>query len=147
MAYTYSDFLKKAQATNTLKDFDPDELELDWTRPCEELRLAEPYPEYGIAAASLKAEANSATTSAQRAIANEAAAQLKASYNGFTGSYQDEIDDILDQLDKYPDFSYDQEAPEYDNKYEEEQDAILDQIGKYPDFSWDQEAPTYTNPY
>ena len=136
MAYTYSDFLKKAQATNTLKDFDPDEL-----------RLAEPYPEYGIAAASLKAEANSATTSAQRAIANEAAAQLKASYNGFTGSYQDEIDDILDQLDKYPDFSYDQEAPEYDNKYEEEQDAILDQIGKYPDFSWDQEAPTYTNPY
>ena len=136
MAYTYSDFLKKAQATNTLKDFDPDEL-----------RLAQPYPEYGIAAASLKAEANSATTSAQRAIANEAAAQLKASYNGFTGSYQDEIDDILDQLDKYPDFSYDQEAPEYDNKYEEEQDAILDQIGKYPDFSWDKEAPTYTNPY
>ena len=28
MAYTYSDFLKKAQATNTLKDFDPDELRL-----------------------------------------------------------------------------------------------------------------------
>ena len=136
MAYSYTDFLKKARATNTLKDFDPDEL-----------RLAEPYPEYGIAAASLKAEANSAATSAQRAIANQAAAQLKASYNGFTGSKQDEIDDILDQLDKYPDFSWDQEAPEYDNQYEEEQDAILDQIGKYPDFSWDQEAPTYTNPY
>ena len=43
MAYSYTDFLKKARATNTLKDFDPDEL-----------RLAEPYPEYGIAAAMMR---------------------------------------------------------------------------------------------
>lgn len=136
MAYTYDDFLKKARASDTLKDFDQ-----------EELRLAQAYPEYGISAASLKQDEKIATTSAQRALANEAAAQLRTSYNGFTGSWQDEIDDILGQLDKYPDFSYDQEAPTYENKYEEEQDAILDQIGKYPDFSWDQEAPTYTNPY
>ena len=136
MAYTYEDFLKKARATDTLKDFDPDEL-----------RLTDPRPEYGIAATSFKQTANQASNPAQRAIAKQANAQLKASYNGFTGSYQDEIDDILDQIGKYPDFSYDEEAPEYDNKYEEEQDAILDQIGKYPDFSWDQEAPTYTNPY
>ena len=136
MAYTYEDFLKKARATDTLKDFNPDEL-----------RLTNPRPEYGIAATSFKQQANQASNPAQRAIAKQANAQLKASYNGFTGSYQDEIDDILDQIGKYPDFSYDQEAPEYDNKYEEEQDAILDQIGKYPDFSWDQEAPTYTNPY
>ena len=141
MAYTYTDFLKKAAASNTLKDFDPDEL-----------RLAQPNPDYGIAAASLKAEANTASTSAQRALANQAADQLAASYraasyNGFTGSKQEEIDNVLGQIGSFPDFSYDQQAPEYDNKYEEEQDAILDQIGKYPDFSWDQQAPTYTNPY
>lgn len=136
MAYTYTDFLNKARASNTLKDFDPDEL-----------RIAHPNPEYGIATASLKAEANTASTSAQRALANQAAAQLKASYNGFTGSKDQEIEDVLGQIGSFPDFSYDQQAPEYDNKYEEEQDAILDQIGKYPDFSYDEEAPTYTNPY
>lgn len=136
MAYTYTDFLKRAAVSNTLKDFDP-----------EELSLAKPYPEYGIAAASLKQEANTAATTAQRAIANQAAAQLKASYSGFTGSTDQEISDVLDQIGNYGDFEYGEEAPEYDNQYQEEQDAILDQIGKYPDFSWDQEAPTYTNPY
>lgn len=136
MAYTYTDFLKRAAVSNTLKDFDP-----------EELRLAKPYPEYGIAAVSLKQEANNAATTAQRAIANQAAAQLKASYSGFTGSTDQEIEDVLDQIGNYGDFEYDQEAPEYENQYQEEQDAILDQIGQYPDFSWDQEAPTYTNPY
>ena len=141
MAYTYDDFLKKARASDTLKDFDP-----------EELRLASSFPEYGISAASLKQDQKNATTSAQRALANEAAAQLAASYkaasyNGFTGSKQDEIDKILGEIGSFPDFSYDQEAPTYDNKYEDEQDAILDQIGKYPDFSYDEEAPTYTNPY
>lgn len=136
MAYTYTDFLKRAAVSNTLKDFDP-----------EELRLAKPYPEYGIAAVSLKQEANNAATTAQRAIANQAAAQLKQSYSGFTGSTDQEIEDVLDQIGNYGDFEYDQEAPEYENQYQEEQDAILDQIGQYPDFSWDQEAPTYTNPY
>ncbi|OUN17417.1 hypothetical protein B5G37_14405, partial [Pseudoflavonifractor sp. An85] len=141
MAYTYNDFLKKATDNGTLSSFTPDELS-----------LAKAYPEYGISAASLKQDQNTATTSAQRALANEAAAQLAASYkatsyNGFTGSKQDEIDKILGEIGSFPDFSWDQEAPTYDNKYEEEQDSILDQIGKYPDFSWDQEAPTYTNPY
>jgi len=136
MAYTYEDFLKKARASDTLKDFDQ-----------EELRLASSFPEYGISAASLKQDQKNASTSAQRALANEAAAQLRRSYNGFTGSRQDEIDDVLDQIGSFPDFSWDQKPPEYNNKYEDEQDAILDQIGKYPDFSWDQEAPTYTNPY
>ena len=105
MAYTYTDFLKKAAASNTLKDFDPDEL-----------RLAQPNPDYGIAAASLKAEANTASTSAQRALANQAADQLAASYraasyNGFTGSKQEEIDNVLGQIGSFPDFSYDQQAP------------------------------------
>ena len=103
MAYTYTDFLKKAAASNTLKDFDPDEL-----------RLAQPNPDYGIAAASLKAEANTASTSAQRALANQAADQLAASYraasyNGFTGSKQEEIDNVLGQIGSFPDFSYDQQ--------------------------------------
>lgn len=136
MAYTYNDFLKKAKDTGTLSNFTP-----------QEMSLAKAFPEYGISAASLKQEQNQATTSAQRALANEAARQLRTSYNGFVGSKDQEIEDVLDQIGKYPDFSWDQEAPTYENKYEEEQDSILDQIGKYPDFSWDQVAPTYTNPY
>ena len=136
MAYTYNDFLKKATDNGTLSSF-----------TAQELSLAKAFPEYGISAASLKQEQNTAATSAQRAIANQAAAQLRASYNGFTGSKQDEIDNVLGQIGSFPDFSYDQQAPEYDNKYEEEQDAILDQLDKYPDFSWDQQAPTYENPY
>ncbi|MBM6896867.1 hypothetical protein H9X86_05730 [Pseudoflavonifractor capillosus] len=136
MAYTYNDFLKKATDNGTLSSF-----------TAQELSLAKAFPEYGISAASLKQEQNTAATSAQRAIANQAAAQLRASYNGFTGSKQDEIDNVLGQIGSFPDFSWDQEAPTYENKYEEEQDAILDQLDKYPDFSWDQEAPTYENPY
>lgn len=136
MAYTYNDFLKKATDNGTLSSF-----------TAEELSLAKAFPEYGISAASLKQGENTATTSAQRALASEAAAQLKASYNGFVGSKDQEIEDVLDQIGSFPDFSWDQEAPVYDNKYEEEQNSILNQIGQYPDFSWDQEAPTYTNPY
>ena len=136
MAYTYDDFLKKARASDTLKDFDP-----------EELSLAKAFPEYGISAASLKQDQNAATTSAQRALATEAAAQLKASYNGFVGSKDQEIEDVLDQIGSFPDFSYDEEAPTYENKYEEEQDSVLDQIGNYEDFTYDKPAPTYQNPY
>lgn len=136
MAYTYTDFLRRAGISNTLKDFDLDEL-----------RLAKPYPEYGIATTSLKQDANTAATSAQRALANEAAAQLKASYNGFVGSKDQEIEDILGQIGSFPDFSYDEEAPTYENKYEQEQDEVLGQIGSYPDFTYDQQAPTYQNPY
>ena len=141
MAYTYNDFLKKATDNGTLSSFTADELS-----------LAKAYPEYGISASSLKLDQNTAATSAQRALANEAAAQLTASYraasyNGFTGSKQEEIDNVLGQIGSFPDFSWDQEAPTYENKYEQEIDDILGQIGSYEDFEYGQEAPTYQNPY
>lgn len=121
------------QIRKDLKPYDPGRID-----------TPKPVPEYAIAAASLK---SGATSTEQKALANQVSTQMAKSYNGFTGSKDQEIEDVLDQIGSFPDFSYDEEAPEYDNKYEEEQDAILDQIGKYPDFSWDQEAPTYTNPY
>ena len=127
----YKNYLDKIR--KDLKPYDPGRID-----------TPKPVPEYAIAAASLK---SGATTTEQKALANQVSTQMAKSYNGFTGSKDQEIEDVLDQIGSFPDFSYDHEAPEYDNKYEEEQDVILDQIGKYPDFSWDQEAPTYTNPY
>lgn len=78
-------------------------------------------------------------------LANEAANQLRSSYGNYMGgsdggSYYSQgkipgqIDAILDQINNYGSFTFDQEAPVYDNQYAEQQQALLDAILNREDF-------------
>ena len=50
-----------------------------------DLALAQAHPEAGLSLLSLKQDYGAATTAEQRALANEAANQIRASYGSYTG--------------------------------------------------------------
>lgn len=139
MAYTYDDFLTAAGSSGLLGEFSKADLD-----------TAMKYPEFGLSILSLKKDFRDATTDEQRLLANEAANQLRSSYGNYMGggdggSFYSEgkipgqIDSVLDQIDGFGSFSFDQEAPVYDNKYAEQQQALLDAILNREDFSWNKE--------
>ncbi|WP_297232204.1 hypothetical protein [uncultured Flavonifractor sp.] len=139
MAYTYDDFLAAAGSSGLLGEFSRADLD-----------TAMKYPEFGLSILSLKKDFRDATTDEQRLLANEAANQLRSSYGNYMGGgdggsfysqgkIPGQIDSVLDQIDGFGSFSFDQEAPVYDNKYAEQQQALLDAILNREDFSWNKE--------
>ena len=136
MPYSYDDFLSAATSSGLLGEFSQADLE-----------TAKKYPEFGLSILSLKRDYHDAATDEQKLLANEAANQLRSSYGNYMGgsdggSYYSQgkipgqIDAILDQINNYGSFSFDQEAPVYDNQYAEQQQALLDAILNREDFSW-----------
>ena len=63
------------------------------------------------------------------------------------GKIPGQIDAILDQINNYGSFTFDQEAPVYDNQYAEQQQAMLDAILNREDFSWSKETDPQWSSY
>lgn len=140
MPYSYDDFLSAATSSGLLGEFSRADLE-----------TAQRYPEFGLSILSLKKDYHDAATDEQRLLANEAANQLRSSYGNYRGGddgsryysqgkIPGQIDAILDQINNFGSFSFDQEAPVYDNQYAEQQQALLDAILNRPDFTWSKET-------
>lgn len=147
MPYSYDDFLSAATSSGLLGEFSQADLE-----------TAKKYPEFGLSILSLKRDYHDAATDEQKLLANEAANQLRSSYGNYMGgsdggSYYSQgkipgqIDAILDQINNYGSFTFDQEAPVYDNQYAEQQQAMLDAILNREDFSWSKETDPQWSSY
>lgn len=147
MPYSYDDFLSAATSSGLLGEFSQADLE-----------TAQRYPEFGLSILSLKKDYHDAATDEQRLLANEAANQLRSSYGNYRGGddgsryysqgkIPGQIDAILDQINNFGSFSFDQEAPVYDNQYAEQQQALLDAILNRPDFTWSKETDPLWSSY
>lgn len=147
MPYSYDDFLSAATSSGLLGEFSQADLE-----------TAKKYPEFGLSILSLKRDYHDAATDEQKLLANEAANQLRSSYGNYMGgsdggSYYSQgkipgqIDAILDQINNFGSFSFDQEAPVYNNQYAEQQQALLDAILNRKDFSWSKETDPQWSSY
>lgn len=145
--YTYDDFLSAAGSAGLLGEFSQADLD-----------TAMKYPEFGLSILSLKKDYNNATTDEQRLLANQAANQLRSSYGNYKGGgdgssfvsqgkIPGQIDDVLDQIYNFGSFSFDQEAPVYDNQYAQQQQALLDAILNREDFSWSKETDPQWSSY
>ena len=123
-----------------------------------DLDTAKKYPEFGYSILGLKQDIHKATTPEAKLLANEAANQLRSSYGGYTGGkygadyisdgkIPNQIDSVLDQINNFGSFSFDQDAPVYNNQYAEQQQALLDAIINRPDFSWSKETDPQWSSY
>ena len=145
-AYTYDDFLNAVNSSGLLHEFSKADLD-----------TAREHPEFGLSILSLKQDYHNATTDEQRLLANEAANQLRNSYGNYSGGddggyYIDQgkipgqVDNILDQIYNFGDFSYGS-APTYSNAYAQQQQQLLNDILNRPDFSYDRESDPVWHSY
>lgn len=137
--FTYDGFLTAASNAGLLGEFSQADLD-----------TARKYPEFGYSILGLKQDIHKATTPEAKLLANEAANQLRSSYGGYTGGkygadyisdgkIPNQIDSVLDKINSFGSFTFDQERPSYENQYAEQQQALLDAIINRPDFSWSKE--------
>lgn len=138
-SYTYDDFVKAANQKGLFQEFSQ-----------ADLQTAQRYPEFGMSILGLKKDIHKATTPEAKLLANEMANQLRSSYGGYTGGkygadyisdgkIPNQIDSVLDKINGFGSFNFDQERPSYENQYAEQQQALLDAIINRPDFSWSKE--------
>lgn len=135
MAYTYDDFLARLNASGLAGQFS----EYD-------LATAQRFPEFGISMLSLKQDYNNATTDVGRQMANTMAEQLRSSYGNYAGGgdggsyinlgrspsdYQSKygtlIDETMERLNNYGEFSYGA-APTYESRWDAQMQDILNQM-------------------
>lgn len=137
--FTYDGFLTAASNAGLLGEFSQADLD-----------TARKYPEFGYSILGLKEDIHKATTPEAKLLANERANQLRSSYGGYTGGkygadyisdgkIPNQIDSVLDKINGFGSFNFDQERPSYENQYAEQQQALLDAIINRPDFSWSKE--------
>lgn len=137
--FTYDGFINAASNAGLLGEFSQADLD-----------TARKYPEFGYSILGLKQDIHAATTPEAKLLANEAANQLRSSYGGYTGGkygadyisdgkIPNQIDSVLDKINGFGSFTFDQERPSYENQYAEQQQALLDAIINRPDFSWSKE--------
>ena len=138
-SYTYDDFVKAANQKGLFQEFSQ-----------ADLQTAQRYPEFGMSILGLKEDIHKATTPEAKLLANEMANQLRSSYGGYTGGkygadyisdgkIPNQIDSVLDKINGFGSFNFDQERPSYENQYAEQQQALLDAIINRTDFSWSKE--------
>ena len=103
MAYTYDDFLNAANSSGMLAKISE-----------SDLSLAKQYPEFGLSILSLTKDLDSATTAEQKLLATEAAEQLRSAYtsygSGGMGTYDAQINNLLQQAADYGSFNYGKET-------------------------------------
>ena len=145
--FTYDGFLTAASNAGLLGEFSQADLD-----------TARKYPEFGYSILGLKQDIHKATTPEAKLLANEAANQLRSSYGGYTGGkygadyisdgkIPNQIDSVLDKINGFGSFTFDQERPSYENQYAEQQQALLDAIINRPDFSWSKEEDPQWSSY
>lgn len=122
MAYTYDDFLKELNRTGAkLSDAD--------------METAKKHPEFGISLISLGEDFNKATTPEQKALAHNAAEELRKSYGGYYGGMDGSGYIAVPEQQKTGGV----QTPEYTNRYAEQQKQLLDELMNREDFSYDKE--------
>ena len=145
--FTYDGFLTAASNAGLLGEFSQADLD-----------TAKKYPEFGYSILGLKQDIHKATTPEAKLLANEAANQLRSSYGGYTGGkygadyisdgkIPNQIDSVLDKINGFGSFTFDQERPTYENQYAEQQQALLDAIINRPNFSWSKEEDPQWSSY
>lgn len=160
--FTYEQFQQAAQNSGLLNTFSQ-----------ADLSLAQKNPDAGMSILSAKQDYMNATTDEARALANQRAESVRASYGEYTGgtdgsgfhmtplspgsfewgdapsysggSYDDDIADLWDQSLNYGDFTYG-DAPTYTSRWDSTiQDMIKDILNR-EDFSYDPATdPLYQN--
>lgn len=146
-SYTYDDFVKAANQKGLFQEFSQ-----------ADLQTAQRYPEFGMSILGLKEDIHKATTPEAKLLANEAANRLRSSYGGYTGGkygadyisdgkIPNQIDGVLDQINNFGSFTFDQERPTYENQYAKQQQALLDAILNREDFSWSKEEDPQWSSY
>lgn len=144
---TYDGFINAASNAGLLGEFSPADLD-----------TAKKYPEFGYSILGLKQDIHAATTPEAKLLANEAANRLRSSYGGYTGGkygadyisdgkIPNQIDGVLDQINNFGSFTFDQERPTYENQYAKQQQALLDAILNREDFSWSKEEDPQWSSY
>lgn len=122
MAYTYDDFLKELNRTGAkLSDAD--------------METAKKHPEFGISLISLGEDFNKATTPEQKALAHNAAEELRKSYGGYYGGMDGSGYIAVPEQQKTGGV----QTPEYTDRYAEQQKQLLDELMNREDFSYDKE--------
>lgn len=104
MAYTYDNFVSAATAAGMMDSFTEDDL-----------NLARTNPEFGLSLVKLRQDANNATTTEQKLLAEEAQKQLRKVYStgsstgggSFVFDRQKELDNLTDKAVNQGPFSYD----------------------------------------
>ena len=145
--FTYDGFLTAASNAGLLGEFSQADLD-----------TAKKYPEFGYSVLGLKQDIHAATTPEAKLLANEAANRLRSSYGGYTGGkygadyisdgkIPNQIDGVLDQINNFGSFTFDQERPTYENQYAKQQQALLDAILNREDFSWSKEEDPQWSSY
>lgn len=150
--FTYDQFQQAAQNSGLLNQFSQADLD-----------LAQRYPDFGMSILTEKQNFANATTDEQRALANQRAEELRASYGNytggsdgsgftltplspgsfeyadaptFTGTYNDDINDLWNQQLNYGSFTYG-DAPTYNNRYDDTIQELIQGILDRKDFSYD----------
>ena len=145
--FTYDGFINAVSNAGLLGEFSQADLD-----------TAKKYPEFGYSILGLKQDIHKATTPEAKLLANEAANQLRSSYGGYTGGkygadyisdgkIPNQIDSVLDKINGFGSFTFDQERPTYENQYAKQQQALLDAIINRPDFSWSKEEDPQWSSY
>lgn len=145
--FTYDGFINAASSAGLLGEFSQADLD-----------TAKKYPEFGYSILGLKQDIHAATTPEAKLLANEMANQLRASYGGYTGGPKgadyvsvgkipNQIQDVLDEINDFGSFEFDQERPTYENQYAQQQEELLDAILNRPDFSWTKEEDPQWSSY
>lgn len=151
--YTYDQFRQAAESSGLLGEFSD-----------ADLSLAQRNPDAGMSLLSYKRDWHSATSDADRQLANLGAEGIRRSYGSYNGGgdggnyyleplspnmfeYPDApsfsggtnagtIQDLYDDMLNYGDFEYGS-APEYTNRWDDTITGLIDEILNRPDFSYD----------
>ncbi|MBQ4326962.1 MAG: hypothetical protein IJC32_00935 [Clostridia bacterium] len=161
--YSYADFEKLAREAGLYETFSD-----------ADLQLAKKNPDAGISLLTQKKNWRSATTDSARALANAEANRIRQEYgeysggidgSGYTitspspssfsfgnaptysGQYDDTMNNLLQSMINYGDYSYGGEKPVWDNKYGDIVDSKFNDIMNRPDFSYDHEKDPLFSQY
>ena len=130
--YTYDQFRQNAQNSGLLGEFSQ-----------ADLQMAQRNPDFGMSILKYKQDYHNATTDEARALANQNAENLRASWGSYTGG--DDGGSFAMDLLSPGHFQYGS-APTYENPYAGDIADLWQQQQNYGDFTYE-DAPTYTNRY
>ena len=164
--YTYEQFQQAAQNSGLLGQFSQ-----------ADLNMAQKYPDFGMSILTEKQNFANATTDEQRALANQRAEAIRASYGNYTGgkdgsgftltplspgsftyedapsytgTYDGNVSDLWNQQLNYGSFTYG-DAPTYTNRWDDQIQSMIQDILNREDFSWSLDTdplyPTYKKQY
>ena len=155
MAYTYDDFVKKANEAGMINQFSSYDLD-----------LARQYPEFGLSMLGLKQSYAGAGSEQERMLINEQANQLRSSYGNYTGGrdgslyisngrspgsyrsgYEDAMDRALADLNGYGGFDFQIERPAYESRYQQQMDVLLGEITNRSPFEYNQDTDPVWSAY